>query len=245
MKSLRAVANCLWLTRTGVAPDPTSLLLHVHGYTRHTLFSSEVSLLEQLDRIDGQVVHLNVIRVGGDAFSDSDESDINVGLKIMRDTYAKAGLGVARVEHFDIPVSEANGREDIDSDDEAETLSNEWTVHNDGLDLFVIRSGWTEDGAARSGISATDGPCDKDDDTGMSGSVASAGGLLTGNTFAHEIGHYLGLEHVPDESCEDAAASSPELAGRLMFPCGVALVGEITSEEAETMKEHCFVTSGC
>jgi hypothetical protein len=82
------------------------------------------------------------------------------------------------------------------------------------------------------GLSAVDGPCDKDA-KGMDGSVVAMEGdaNTTGFVLAHECGHYLGLDHVNNGS-------------RLMFGT-VPNGGMLTSGEGSTMRSHCFVRSPC
>jgi hypothetical protein len=168
----------------------------------------------------------------GDLFTNNDEQDINDAVHKMRDIYATVNLGIGRIEHYFIPVAMANGREHIDDDGEASALTNEWTVHNDALDVFLVLSSWENSAETHGGLSATDGPCDKDDSCGMSGSVVSMdGGWLTiAVALGHEVGHYLGLGHHDNDH-------------NLMYYA--AQVWKLTSGQGAIMKLHCFVKSGC
>ena len=125
----------------------------------------------------------------------------------MRDIYSTVGISLGRIEYFGITTAMAPGRDRIDDDSEAEDLTNEYTVQNAGCDVFFVREyvGWT------SGRSAIDGPFDKDAGIfdGFTGSVVEVDTTLvhttspifmgdvnyTGITLAHEVGHYLGLNH--------------------------------------------------
>ena len=91
-------------------------------------------------------------------------------------------------------AADAGGKAIIDSSSEAQDLTADWTVPNGSLDLFVVQ---VVNGA--SGWSPVGGSCDKDS-KGMTGSVVSleGGKDYAGNTFAHEMGHYLGLDHVAE-----------------------------------------------
>jgi hypothetical protein len=167
-------------------------------------------------------------------------------------------IAIARIEYYDITTQEAPGREDINDDCEAQDLTNEYTVPNDGLDVFMVLTY----AGSTIGLSAPDGPCDKNDGwfTAMSGSViavrdsASISGQKTGQVIAHEVGHYLGLDHALDLNayygCTDLGNSEqqcydqqpPQFKARLMFP-RVNIDGSniaMTSEEGETIREHCL-----
>ena len=171
----------------------------------------------------------NLILVGSESFTDADEAEIDAAVQATRDFYATVSLGVGRVLRFVVSTDQANGHDNIDSDSEAEDLTNEWTVHNDALDVFFVLTYAT----STVGLSEVDGSCDKDG-KGMTGSVVAIEGSAntTGFCLGHEVGHYLGLEHTDN---------SP---GNLMFPT-VPNGGNITSSQGSTMRSHCFVRSGC
>ena len=64
---------------------------------------------------------INIIRVGSDQFTSTDEGEISSAVAFTRNTYATIGLTLDRVQNFGIPTALANGREIIDSDGEAVT----------------------------------------------------------------------------------------------------------------------------
>lgn len=220
MASLRDVAACIGVSGTiSVSRDFLGFLTGVPG---------DVSLLTQVRRLQGRHVHMNFIRVGSDQFTNADLAEMDSALQFTRDTYAQVNLGVGRVEHYWITTAEADGADNINSDAEAEELTNDWTVPNSALDIFFVRtySGTTI------GLSRVDGPCDKDA-KGMDGSVVAMEGSVntTGFVLAHEAGHYLGLNH---------SSSS----GNLMFGT-VPNGGSLTGSQGSNMRDHCFSKSGC
>jgi hypothetical protein len=187
-----------------------------------------VSLLTQFRRLQGRHVHMNFIRVGSDQYTDNDLREIDAALFFTRDNYAQINLGVGRIEHYVISTAEADGAANINNDDEAEELTNDWTVDNDALDIFFVL---TYSGSTI-GLSRVDGPCDKDA-KGMDGSVVAIEGSsnTTGFVLAHEAGHYLGLGHSSNSN-------------NLMFGT-VPNGGDLTSSQGSNMRDHCFADAGC
>jgi hypothetical protein len=108
----------------------------------------------------------------------------------------------------------------IDSDSEATDLTDDWTVPNTAIDLFGV----PVIAGTLGGLSPTDGPCDKDAQ-GMDGVVVEI--MAPQNVIiAHEVGHYMGLDH--DESPLN-----------LMNAAGSAANTTVTSAQGSTIKEHC------
>ncbi len=220
MDSLKDVAACI-----GVVGS-FSVSRDFLGFLRGA--PSDVSVGTQIARLKGRHVHMNFIRVGSDQFTNNDLAEMDAALQFARDNWAQVNLGVARIEHFVISTAEAGGAENIDNDDEAEELTNDWTVPNSALDIFWVLTY----AGSTIGLSRVDGPCDKDA-KGMDGSVVAIEGAVTttGFVLAHEAGHYLGLSH---------SSSS----GNLMFGT-VPNGGNLTSGQGSNMRDHCFTKSGC
>ncbi len=167
-----------------------SVACHVYGAAG----TGRLPLYRLLKRF-GAAVDVNVILVGVDNFTQADRTEVVGALNIARDIYAKVALQVRTVQWYGVSAADAGAFEIIDSSSEAHDLSNDWTVPNHAIDLFVVR---VMNGA--DGWSAVNGPCDKNDGKHMTGSVVSLNGPVanSGNTFAHEMGHYLGLNHIAD-----------------------------------------------
>jgi Metallo-peptidase family M12B Reprolysin-like len=167
-------------------------------------------------------ISINIIRVGSEQFTSADLTTINNAITVLRNAYATVGLTLRRVEHFIITNAQANGRDVIDNDGEAETLTDEWTVNNNAVDVFIVKLYV----GSVAGLSPVNGPCDKNA-KGMDGTVVELVGGTTGQVLAHEVGHYLGLPHVSDST-------------NLMFP-SVPNGGTLTAAQGNTIKSHCFV----
>ena len=222
MASVRQIANCI-----GVSGN-FSIRRDFFGYT--TTVPGPVSLLTQLRLLRGSHIHLNLIRVASGGFSAGRLGEINAALQSTRDTYATVKMGVGRVKHFSLPDPEAFVHQDVADNDEALALTQEWTIGNDGIDVFVVRT----IAGSSIGKSPTPGVCDKDDgkeQTGCVCSIEDAAGMFA-LSLAHEVGHYLGLPHVSGSPTNLMSPSAPN-GGRL----GLA--------QGAMMKLHCFVRPGC
>jgi hypothetical protein len=217
--SLRQAATCIGLRL------PLSTTRDFFGITAQPV---ALSLGTQLRRLSNRHVHFNIIRVGSDQFTAADETEIDAAVQFTRDTYAAANIGVGRIEHYGIPTAEADGRDVINSDSEAETLTDEWTLPNHALDIFFVRMYVSN----TIGLSRVGGSCDKDA-KGMDGSVVemNTGGGVSTWGLAHEACHYLGNGHRNNTNA-------------LMNP-SVPLQNQINSTEAGRMSDHCFTRPGC
>ena len=251
MESVRSIMNCIGVDTSG----RVSLLFHLFGFFRARVPSdpcssatAQVSLLEHVNSLKGRHVHLNIIRVGIDNFTSNEIDRIDSAIYRSRDIYRTVNLGVGRIEHYDVLASDANGHDDIGSEAEAEDLTQEWTIPNDGLDVFMVDNISDPDFV---GISAVDGPCDKDA-AGMNGVIGgevnrTADGVA--RTFAHEIGHYLGLQHNHGADCPNTAAECNNLMAqtRCATSCGggVCQAVILTAAQGNDVSDHCSVQDGC
>jgi Metallo-peptidase family M12B Reprolysin-like len=259
MESVRSIMNCIGVDTSG----RVSLLFHLFGFFRARVPSdpcssatAQVSLLDHVNSLKGRHVHLNIIRVGVDNFTDDEIDRIDSAIYRTRDIYRTVNLGVGRIEHYDVLASDANGHDDIGSEAEAEDLTQEWTIPNDGLDVFMVDNISDPDFV---GISNVDGPCDKNADemNGVIGGEVNRTAEAVARTFPHEIGHYLGLEHnhgdAPD--CPDTTAECDNLMAqtRCAIPpplgtgCGNGVCQAILliAAQGNTVRDHCSVQDGC
>jgi hypothetical protein len=223
VESIRALARCINLTN----PDNFSVVRDFFGY--QTGAPTDLSLLQQVRRVKRRHIHLNLIRVGSESFTNAEEREIDAAVQATREFYDQVNLGIGRVEHFFITTADANGRDNIDNDAEAVALTDAFTVPNDAFDVFFVLTY----AGATIGLSAVDGPCNKNA-AGMDGSVVAIEGdtNTTGFVLGHEVGHYLGLDHVTDDSTN------------LMFGT-VPNGGNLTSSQGDNMRDHCFVDPSC
>jgi hypothetical protein len=252
MRSLREYVTRVKLADTDLPktawPGNVSLLKDFWCY-HHCPEKSVLSLREQAERITWKHFHLNLIFVGDEMSDTKHQGYADVILHHVRQIYARFGIGIIRLEYYAIPTSKANGRVVIEDDDEAETLTNEWTVSNNGIDIFMVRHSWPrgDQGLVVGGVSAINGSCDKDYAKDLTGCVvANDSGLeVLGRVMSHELGHYLGLTHHPNKEIEDVTKEdqTAENLKNLMFPLQIG--GEdLVHEQLQTIKSHCFIFEG-
>jgi len=219
MASLRKGAQCIRLS------GPISVVHDFFGFWIGTPAGTSVSVLRQLQLLQGKHIHLNAIRTA--PFNDTLLARIDAALQIARDTYAPANVGIGRILHFRVPQG---GYEIIMSEDVALDLWDSWSAPGDGIDAFFPYSL----AGPPSGRSPEDGSCDKDDkDSGLVvGVLDNPTNQGLGQALAHEVGHFLGLGH------ED------ELPGNLMFP-SVPNGGTLYGGQVGIIKLHCSMQPGC
>jgi|WetSurSiteA1Bulk_404760.scaffolds.fasta_scaffold15921_2 hypothetical protein len=188
MASIKHIAaNCIGIS------TPFSIVIDFFGYVHRG--HKKISLLQQARLLKGGLLQINIIRVGtlrsDNYWEDVDEKEIDEAVQILRDVYSAISLGI-RVSHFGIPLSQSGGYENIHNKEDAIELTSKWNVDNDGIDVFIVP--FYSGGAC--GQSPVSGTSDKEDKESMDGCVVELRGCSsTGRTLAHEICHYLGLEH--------------------------------------------------
>jgi hypothetical protein len=170
--------------------------------------------------------NVNIIRVGEQNFTATERTRIFNALRSNASSlYQQQDLDIGAISTWFINVTDAGGYVTINSDGEAEDLTNDWTVDNSFMDMFVVRSYV----GSTAGLSAVDGPCDKDA-KGMDGSVIElqSSQALTGIIMAHELGHYLGLSHT-------------SATNNVMNPSVGTGNTVLAGSQATNMKDHCFM----
>ncbi|SDT83318.1 hypothetical protein SAMN05216371_8138 [Streptomyces sp. TLI_053] len=175
---------------------------------------------------------LNVIVVGRDGFTPDKLQQVEDSLAIMKGIFATHGPEIGTVLRFHIDVRDAGHLVVIRSRSDVTELTNRWAVPNAALDLFVV----DQITAEFSGTSPLPGRCPKRATKGKRAPVVSLRGdkAFSGNTFAHEVAHCLGLKH-----CE----LIPSICGPANFMATDpgANTG-VTEAQATRMKTHCFVS---
>jgi len=244
MVSVRAALKYM-----GVDPSSSASILNsLFGFSRtraptDPVTVSQVSLLNHLSSLKGKHIHLNIIRVGIDNATDADEDKIDYAIYKARNIFRTVNLGVGRIEHYWVSSQEANGKDDIGSADEAEELTHEWSVPNDGIDIFIVRN----ISADFIGISPAPGTCDKSDKdmNGVIGGEINLDAEELARTFTHEIGHYLGLKHPHGDNCPSIGASERDkLMAQSRCANNTRTSVILSSAEGDTIRGHCFVRDG-
>lgn len=262
MISLRSVLQCIGVDRTDV-----SVLRHVLGFSRGVMptepdpnTTATVSLRQVIQGVQGQHVHVNVIRVGWDLIPDSNldaaRDRLDYSVYRARNILRQRSLGVGRVQHWAITSAEADGADDIGSRSEASDLWDSWFVDNDGLDVFVVRTISATDFIGRSPVGGSCSKSGKNSGLLGGGNDHPLGAEGLSRTFTHEIGHFLGLDH--NHGARDGCDGCPgTMAGRsnLMAQTGCAQVAcggpgvrdaiLLTSGQGTTIRAHCSAKGGC
>jgi hypothetical protein len=247
--SIRSLLNCIDVDTS----QTVSVLGHMFGFAQRRMprdpdptVRSSVSLLRQMRALQGRHLHINVIRVGFDGIPAADRDEavekFDYAIYRTRNIYRTVSLGIGRVEHFAVSTADANGRDDIGSEDEADALSDEWSVPNDGVDVFVVRS----ISAGFVGISPVPGSCQKGpDNDGLVGGESGRGFEAVARTFAHEVGHFLDLPHNHGDDCPTTTAGQNNLMAQTRCALSTRDSVLLTSAQGTTMRGRCQVRAGC
>lgn len=249
--TVRSVRAALAAIGQGGLADP-SLMRHVFGFWRGTPPTDPATgdpVVPSLDQVftglSGRHVNLNVIEVGLDtlsatALADADDK-VDYAMHRTRQVWATRQLGVGRIDWFWIEASAAGGMDDIGSESEFDTLTDTWTVHNDGIDMFFVRS----ISADFIGISPRPGDCDKDDKSdGLLGGFALRDAEGMGRTAAHELGHFLDLAHNHGDACPTSTTDRNNLMSQTRCAVSVRDSVVLTSSQGTTARGRCQVRAG-
>lgn len=186
-------------------------------------------------------VKVNRVLVGAETFTAADRQDVADAIALMRTIMLGIGLHL-EFDLFKMSVAEAGRFVTITSFADAEALTHRVQAGRIGtVDMFIVKK--MTGGAV--GWSPVGGSCDKRD-KGMTGIVVSLEGgsarldkaraAFRGNTFAHELGHYLGLSHA---SCADPTMSANFMLGGK--GCSSGANTGITGAQQAIMRSHCSV----
>jgi len=181
--------------------------------------------LYRLLKVFGAGFDVNLILVGTENFTTALRTQLDGSLSGAQAIYTNVGLQMRNLQFFHIDVADAGTYANLDRS-EASSLTGDWTVPNHAVDLFI--SPMLTGGA--DGVSPINGSCNKDA-KGMNGCVVSLNGdtANSANTFAHEIGHYLGLDHIAEPN-NFIGNNGPSNSNTQIFQW-----------QGDTMSKHCFV----
>lgn len=241
--SLKSIASsCLGVTA------PFSVLSDVFGYifrdASGTVFGGQTEtmfLRRQLELAKGKSTNFSIFLVGHENdFSGvvtlAQIIEVQFAIQVARDIYAQRSLGVRKIFWRRIGMAEAGAYTIITDKPEAVDLTDDFSGPNDGIDVFFVQSilnagGW----------STTPGPCDKDAKDEMTGAVLELSGssnFFTGVLMAHEVGHYLGLEHDGSDSNLMGVDSNGDGIGEISNNST-----GLTSSQGTTIRGHCSVSA--
>lgn len=256
MASVRQIMGCIGRNTGG----ELSVLRHLFGFRRYRVPSDQdggsfaVSMLDTVRGLQGRHIHINVIMVGWvNEFSTADRDigreKCDFAVMRTRQIFAARSLGVGRVDYYVIDQSEADGAHNIGSEGEADELSDDWSVDNNGIDCFVPRTISDSDFV---GISPVGGDCSKGGkrDGLIAGAIDRGGDVEDAfdsfaRTFAHEIGHYLGLPHNHGSSCPTGDARNNLMAQTRCITVAARDAVTLTSGQGSDMRGHCTTRAGC
>jgi hypothetical protein len=227
-------ASCLGVT------GQFSVRASVYGYIWGAT-TRDLRLKSHLELISGKAINLSLILVAHEPdfsgeFTLTEIKSIQEAIDRMRELYAQVNLGVRKLYWQYIPVADAGGYATVDGG-EATDLTEDWSGANDGIDVF-----WVSVVSDAGGWSNSDGPCDKNESKERTGVVLELQGSdnFSGILLAHEVGHYLGLEHANTITNLMGVDSNNDGIGELD---GTST--NITAAQGTTMRSGCYVRSPC
>jgi hypothetical protein len=200
-------------------------------------FSPQRSLVWRTMRTLGY----NIIRVGDFTGAERTEyqraaQDVASGIFRSMDMTVY-GTELYRIEgSADMEADKARWRF-IDNDGEFDAMASKYSVPNWYIDVFMVEGYWGGFGA-----SYVDAPTDKNGN--RSGIVIGRDGDTTnlGQTFAHEAGHHIGLEHADDnDGCADTDPAAADIDDNFIFSSSRRDSTVITGCQENKMRRHGFV----
>lgn len=190
-----------------------------------------------------RTIGYNLIRVGDFTASERNEYE-RAATQVASGIFQPRDMTVYGAERYriegtrDMDADKARWRF-IDNDAEFDAMAAKYSVPNWYIDLFMVEGYFGGFGA-----SYVDAPTDKNGT--RSGIVAGRDGdtVNLGQTFAHEAGHHLGLEHADeDDGCADTDPASPTISDNFIFSASRRDSAAITGCQINKMRQHGFVRS--
>jgi hypothetical protein len=179
---------------------------------------------------------LNVIVVGADKFTPVQRQQVNDSILVMTSIYSPLGPTVGTVNRFSISTANSRFLHNIFDDADAEKLADLFSVKtNEAIDLFVVAN-WAK---PNNGLSPMPGKCPKLIRKGLRSPVVSLNTnvAFSGNTFAHETGHFLGLPHAED----DSSLVAPALVASNFMATASGSNTSMTQAQSDKMGTHCTI----
>ena len=191
-----------------------------------------------------RTIGYNIIRVGDFTAAERDEyrraaAEVASGIFRSRDMTVY-GVELYRIEGTREMDVDRDRYRFIDSDAEQNEISAKYSVDNWYIDVFFVEGRW--DGAF--GASYVNAPADKQGD--RSGMVIrrDSDTVNLGQTFAHEAGHHLGLEHADEnDGLADTDPASPTISENFIFSSSLRDSATITGGQINKMRQHGLVRS--
>lgn len=182
---------------------------------------------------------VNVTAVAGEDFTGQEWADLDTAATVTRSIYERRDITFDTDDRY-IPLASVGPYEVITSFDEFHNLLSDWSGPNtnNNIDAFIVQSIVIDSTGADGIDGSVPGPTSHDGPD--SGVIAAKTGYVDGNgarrlrsdylgmLIGHELGHYLGLEHVSD-------------AGNLMLPSSGTTDTNLTYSQYKTMIQHGWV----
>jgi hypothetical protein len=243
MASLRSLAACIGVTGKfsvvgdffGYASAPPWVL---SPNIQKIDLPSSLSLLTQIRRLQQPYFNINVVRVGTERVVDwepkwllapDDEQNVDCAVDMARGIYGAIGVGIGRVERWwHIPASDAaSSHEVINSHAEAADLVQEYSVGNDGIDVFVVLSYLGDTAGAH--------PPNGD---GVVVESIETDFLGTARTFSHELGHFFLTQGHKNNEPNNLMAQS-DIANPMPGST------QLNADQADKIKKHDKILDAC
>lgn len=190
-----------------------------------------------------RTIGYNLIRVG-DFTADERSEYTRAAADIASDIFRSRDLTVFGTEAYriegtrDMDADKARWRF-IGNDDEFRAMASKYSVSNWYIDVFQVEGYFGGFGA-----SFVNAPTDKKGD--RSGIVIGRDSdtVNLGQTYAHEAGHHLGLEHADEEDgCADTDPSSPTIFDNFIFSSSRRDSAVVTGCQIDKIRRHELVRS--